>query len=322
MSNGLSAGLKPVTVENFVFAESDKFFGNFVRQGGFGKLVHNREPASVDNQAVIRLNRDTIYSNGVFDLEAGPVTVKLPNAGNRFMSLIGVSEDHYVPLVSYGGTSVFSQDKVGTRYVAVLIRTFVDPNDPADMAQAHALQDAIVVTQPGGPGTFEVAQWDTEEESKIRDALAVLGSTLPNFDGAFGARGQTDPVRHLIGTATGWGGNPTKDAFYVGGAPAKNDGKARYTMHLENVPVDGFWSVSVYDGKGYFQKNPAGVYSLNSVTAKKSADGSVDILFGGDGTEPNSIPTPPGWNYVLRLYRPRPEVISGAWKMPELQAVN
>jgi hypothetical protein len=44
---------------------------------------------------VIRMNRDTLYSLSVFDLDAGPVTVTLPNSGQRFMSMQVIDEDHY-----------------------------------------------------------------------------------------------------------------------------------------------------------------------------------------------------------------------------------
>ena len=44
---------------------------------------------------MIRLNRDTLYSFGVFDLDAGAVTVTLPDAGKRFMALQVINEDHY-----------------------------------------------------------------------------------------------------------------------------------------------------------------------------------------------------------------------------------
>lgn len=140
-----SFAAEPVTVDNFGRAESDLYFGNVVRDDGFGKFSHRREPAAIDNQTVIRLNRDTLYSAAVFDLDAGPVTVTLPDAGRRFMSLMAINEDHYVASVAYGGASTFTRDKVGTRYLIVAIRTFVDPTDPKDVEQVHALQDAIKV---------------------------------------------------------------------------------------------------------------------------------------------------------------------------------
>ena len=60
---------------------------------------------------------------------------------------------------------------------------------------------------------------------------------------------------------------------------------------------------------------------LNSVTSKQSADSSVAIQFGGcDGKIVNCLPTMKGWNYMVRLYRPRPEVLNGQWKFPDALA--
>src|SRR5215208_2818061 len=92
----------PVTPDNFVRAESDLYFGGAVKNGGFGKYDHTREPAPLDKQTVIRLNRDTLYSSAVFDLDAGPVTITVPDPGRRFMSLQVINQDHYTQRVHYG----------------------------------------------------------------------------------------------------------------------------------------------------------------------------------------------------------------------------
>ena len=85
----------PVTVENFIRAETDLYFSAVaLKEDGFGKFEHNRELSPIDNQTVIRQNRDTLYSAAVFDLDAGPVTITLPDAGKRFMSLQVINEDH------------------------------------------------------------------------------------------------------------------------------------------------------------------------------------------------------------------------------------
>ena len=141
---------------------------------------------------------------------------------------------------------------------------------------------------------------------------------------AFGSRFQVDQVRHLIGTAAAWGGNPDKDAVYLNVTPSKNDGAAIYKLNVPGkVPVNAFWSVTVYNADGFFQKNQYDAYSLNSITAKKATDGSVAIQFGGcDGKIPNCLPTPPGWNYMVRLYRPRDEILNGKWKFPEAKIAN
>ena len=56
--------------------------------GSIGKFDHRREIMAIDKQTVVRANRDTLYSAGVFDLDAGPVTITMPDAGTRFMSMI------------------------------------------------------------------------------------------------------------------------------------------------------------------------------------------------------------------------------------------
>lgn len=315
----------PVTVDNFVRAESDLYFGGILKDSGgvIGTFNHRREPASIDNQTVIRLNRDTLYSSALFDLNAGPVTITMPDPGKRFMSMQVINEDHYVPNVFYGkGSHTLTRDNVGTRYVAIAVRTLVDPEDPKDIAQVHALQDAIKVSQKA-QGKFEAPNWDQASQKKVRDALLVLATTLPDFRQAFGRKGQVDPVRHLIGSAAAWGGNPDKDATYLNITPAKNDGTTVYKLNVKNVPVEAFWSVSVYDAEGYYEKNPYNAYTINDLTAKKSADGSVAIQFGGcDGKLPNCLPVTKGWNYTVRLYRPRAEILNGKWTFPAPQPVN
>ena len=158
----------PVTVDNFIRAESDLYFRGILKDSGaIGKFLHRREPAQIANQTVIRLNRDTLYSSAVFDLDAGAATITLPDAGKRFMSMQVISEDHYVPEVVYGkGSYTLTREKVGTRYAAVAIRTLVDPLDPKDIEQVHALQDAIKVDQAAA-GKFEAPNWIAIEPSAL-----------------------------------------------------------------------------------------------------------------------------------------------------------
>ena len=314
----------PVTVDNFIRAESDRYLGDTVKNGGLGKFIHKREPMRIEEQFVIRPNRDTLYSFSTFDLDAGPVTITLPDAGKRYLTMQAFSEDHYVVGVFYGaGSHTLTKEQVGTRYAVVGIRALVDPADPKDVQQVHALQDALKVELPSGPGRFEVPNWDQASQKKVRDALLVLGSTLPDLRHAFGARSEVDPVRHLIGTASAWGGNPDKEAIYLNITPSKNDGKTVYKLNVKEVPVDAFWSISLYNAQGYFVKNQFDSYSINNITAKKSADGTITIQFGGcDGQIPNCLPTMPGWNYMVRLYRPRAEIPDGTWKFPEAQPAS
>ncbi|MBS0579662.1 MAG: DUF1254 domain-containing protein [Proteobacteria bacterium] len=315
----------PVTVDKFTRAETDNYLVlNAKDAGGTGKLKHNREPADIDNQTVIRLNRDTLYSFAVLDLAAGPATVSLPDAGKRFMSLMVINEDHYVPFVAYHHEPLtLTEQNVGTRYAVIAVRTLVNSNDPKDLDAVHALQDGIKLSQKS-PGKLEVPNWDQASLRDIRNALLGLAKYNSSFAHAFGRKGEVDPIKHLIATAAGWGGNPDKDATYDSAEPPKNDGKTVYRLTVPaNVPVDAFWSISLYNAKGYFEKNPYNAYSVNDITGRKNADGSMTIQFGGcDGKIPNCLPTMPGWNYTVRMYRPRAEILSGKWKFPKLQPVT
>ncbi|MFC5578010.1 DUF1254 domain-containing protein [Lysobacter niabensis] len=313
-----------VTEENFVRAESDKYFSARVAGSGIGKLGVLRELMPIDNQSVIRSNRDTLYSPGVFDLEAGPVTVTLPEPGKRFMSALVIDQDEYALKTVYApATFTVSKDDAETRYVLIGVRTFADPNDPADMKAAHALQDQVKVEQ-AGTGSWEVPGWDSASRDSVRAQLIQRAATLTDSRGMFGPRGKVDPEKHLIGAASGWGGNNEKDALYLTVVPPKNDGKTVHTMKIEpGVPVDAFWSVSVYGPDGYFHKNDLDAYSINGVTAKKAADGSVTIQFGGcDGKVPNCLPILEGWNYWVRLYRPKQAILDGTWKFPEAKPAS
>ncbi|MBV9357608.1 MAG: DUF1254 domain-containing protein [Chloroflexi bacterium] len=131
-----------VTPDNFVRAETDLYFGAVVQKSGLGKFEHNREPLPIDKQTVIRTNRDTLYSGAVFNLDAGPATVTLPDAGTRFMSMQVITGDEDTPEVVYGaGSHTLTREQIGTRYVLAAVRILVDPADAQDVARVHALQD-------------------------------------------------------------------------------------------------------------------------------------------------------------------------------------
>ncbi len=313
----------PVTPENFPHAESDLYFSSVVKDAGLGKFVHRREPTALDRQTVTRMNRDTLYSGAVFDLDAGPATITLPDPGRRFLSMQAIDEDAYTPEVVYGpGRFTLTKEGVGTRYVLAVVRIFVDADDPKDVAAVRALQDAIKIDQPGGPGVFRVPNWDASSQVDVRTGLMALAETLPDAKGMFGPRGAVDPVRRLIGAGAAWGGIPEKDALYLNVTPARNDGRTVHRLTVKDVPVDGFWSISVYDSDGRFAPNSLKAYSVNRVTAKPAPDGSVSIQFGGcDGKVANCLPTPPDWSYMVRVYRPRPEILTGAWTFPEAQPI-
>lgn len=310
-----------VTVENYNRAQTDVNFAEVVKNGGFGKFRHGRELAPPVQRGIVRPNRDTLYSFAIVDLDAGPVTITLPDAGTRFMGMQVVNQDQYTPATYYGaGTHTLTREMIGTRYAIAVVRFLVDFSNKADVGQVHALQDAIKFSQEH-PGTFEIPNWDEASLKKVQAALLQLGTTVSDTRRMFGANeGEVDPVKHLIGSAMLWGGYPEKNALYLPITPARNDGSTIHKLVVGDVPVDGFWSLTVYNSQGYLQPNQRNAYSVNSITAKKGPDGAVAIQFGGcDGKIENCLPITEGWNYTVRLFHPRAEIRDGTWTFPAAQ---
>jgi hypothetical protein len=315
---------EPVTVENYNRAQTDVNFAGVVKNGGFGKIRHGRELAPPVPLGIVRPNRDTLYSFAVFDIDAGPVTITLPEAGRRFMGMQVVNENQYTPATYYGaGTHTLTREMIGTRYAIAVVRFLVDFSNKEDIQQVHALQDAVKFSQER-PGTFEIPNWDEASLKKVKAALLQLGTTISDTRRMFGANEHhVDPVKHLIGSAMLWGGNPEKDALYLPITPARNDGSTIYKLTVGDIPVDGFWSLTVYDDEGYLQPNPYNAYAVNSITAKSAPDGSVTIQFGGcDGKISNCLPITQGWNYTVRLFQPRAEILDGTWRFPLAKPEN
>lgn len=307
-----------VNVDNFVRAESDRMFASFVADaGGVNRLLHHREPTSVDHQPVIRMNRDTLYSEAVVDISQG-ATVTLPDPGDRYVSVMVVNQDHYTNRILHEpGEHDLTVEEFDTPWVAVAVRVLVDPGNPQDVAEVNALQDSFALAANSAK-PFEAPEYDTDSLDVTRKAILELARGLRAFDGAFGSRSEVDPVRHLLGTAAGWGGLPDHEARYIGVEPRLPVGE--YKLTVRDVPVDGFWSVSAYNADGYFEPNARGAYSINNLTGSRNDDGSITIHFGGNDDRPNLLPIVDGWNYTVRLYRPRPEILHGSWQFPTIEA--
>jgi len=312
----------PVNVSNFVQAETHKFFDLKASTGGFGKLVHNREVIQVDNQYIRRMNRDTRYSSGIFDLEED-LTIILPEIGERFMSMTLTDENHFIKKTIYNaGKYTITKDEIGSRYIQVTIRIFVDAQNKYDNDIVTGLQDAIIIEQ-ASQGELQLLQWDPITREETRGHLLGLVKGIKSAKKMFGNEDEVDPILHLIGTAAGYGGLAPEHAIYLNVYPKDNDGIVSYVLEVpKDVPVDAFWSISVYNQKGYFQENKFNSYAYNNINAEKNRDGSISINLGGNPSQKNFIPISPGWSYNIRLYRPRVELLNGTWKFPEAKRVN
>ena len=315
-------GTVAVTWENYPRANCHASFKANVDKVGIGRFFHVRGLAPIEGaQLGIGENRDTLYSLGVFDLTE-PVTITKPETSGRYQSMLVQNEDQYLKLsTTRPGRYTITREHAGTRYVGVNFRTFVDPNAPADVKKVQELQDRIVVEQASA-GSFEIPDWDPDSYRRIDAAFRTLYYTMDDWSHAFGDVDQVDPVKFYVASCSGWTGVPEPtEALILQGAPSRNDGETPHTLTVREVPVDGFWSVTVYDRDLAIVKNDHDAYIVNSVTAERSDDGSVTIHFGGDPDQPNFICTPPGWRYLVRLYGTREAIADGSYQFPRPQPV-
>ena len=176
----------------------------------------------------------------------------MPDAGARFMSLMAVSQDHYTSTVYGAGPHTF-------------VRTRSVPANPH--RHPHAGRSGEFEGRGAGPrlagcdqgsqkgtGTLALPTWDPASQKKVRDALLVLGSTLPDFKKAFGSKDQVDPIRHLIGSRVGVGRQPRSRRDLSQRRRAATTAKRPTQLTVKDVPVEAFWSVSLYNAQGYYEK--------------------------------------------------------------------
>ncbi|WP_226925743.1 DUF1214 domain-containing protein [Meridianimarinicoccus sp. MJW13] len=312
----------PVMIGNFARAATDIELAKYVSlAGGVNRFFHFRDPGDVDNQPTIRMNFDTLYSTAVVDISDG-ATLSLPEVGERYMSAMIVNQDHYINDVFHGGGSyTLDTETFDTPYIIVFMRTLVDASDPDDVAAVHAIQDQMTV-EAASSQPFILPDYDEEGYEALVAGLNALLPFTADSTGAFGPKDEVDPINHLLSTAIGWGGLPEREAFYDGADLGLPVGEYKIDVPAD-VPVAAFWSVSLYNKNGFFEKNDRNAYNVNSVTGARNDDGSMTIHLGGcDDDRANCLPLMEGWNYIVRMYRPEPEVIDGSWTFPEVVPAN
>ena len=309
----------PVTVDNFVRAATDIEIGKYLAlSGGVNQVYHIRQPTPIDNQPTVRMNRDTLYSMSVIDISEG-ATISLPDAGERFISAQIVTQDHYMPAVFIGGgTHTLDLETFETPYVIMLIRILVDASDPADIAEVNALQDQVTVNAASAQ-PFIMPNYDEETFDSTLDAAKDLGRSTPDSQRTFGPKNVVDPIRHFVGVAIGWGGLPESAAYYLNVEPGLPVDAYKIIVPGD-VPVDAFWSITLYNAGGRFEKNAMDAYNVNSIMGARNDDGTMTVHFGDceDGRA-NCLPIMEGWNYTVRMYQPAPEIVDGSWVFPAVQ---
>jgi hypothetical protein len=303
-----------VTPETFIRAESDRmFFGVAQQAGGVNRFFHYRRLPRLDEQFVVRINKDTLYSIAVVDT-AGGATITVPEIpAGRYMSVYLVDNDHYSPFTIYtSGTHELPRD---TQYLGVGVRIQVfDPADSAEMSLINEWQDQFVITA-NSADPVPAFKWEAESLNALRAQYEKEAANYSSWKGMMGPRGKVDEeIRHLA-CAAAWGLFPEWDAIYLNynrDHPADVCHCATY-----QVPENGaFWSITVYGADGYLKSEKS---IINPTNVKLNDDGTFTVHYGSQeicGDVPNRLDVSEGWNFLMRVYLPGPSVIDETYQLP------
>ena len=310
-----------VTRDNFIRAETDRMFSDFLKlSGGVNQFVHIRKPTPLDQQTVVRMNRDTIYSASIIDASEGGTVTLPPAPDGRYISVHFIDNDHYdLGAINAPGTHPIPRSD---GHIAALYRIQVfNPNDADEIARLNAWQDGLKVdaraSRPFVPGS-----WDTPSLDSLRNEPEVPCRRFPNFEQAMMPRGQADAEQRLCAAAGGWGLLPASQATYF--SYPGDHGTAGCRKATYQVPKNGaFWSIQVYDKTGFIASENT---TLNSSRAKLNPDGTFTAFFGSKelcGDVPNRLEVTEGWNFMMRVYKPDPDtVLGGRYTLPQTEPVG
>ena len=232
-------------------------------------------------------------------------------------------------------------------YFNLLARLMKD-NPPAEADAPMVAKMARLGIKSGAP--FDFDKLDPAVQAALKDVPKlgfekimahfkaagedINGWVFTTKTGLYG----TDYLQRALITAIGLGANRPQDAVYptseVDAAGQPYNGTNKYVMHFpkgQMPPVNGFWSLTMYNAEYFFYGNPLNRYTLSARNdLKKNADGSIDLYLQhespGPDKESNWLPAPADkFILMLRLYWPTeksPSILNGTWKIPAVTKVK
>lgn len=302
-----------ITQENFIHADSVRaYLKEIAFTGSVNKMRHLRDVADTDNQDVIRMNKDTLYSRIILDVKLG-ATVSLPDYDGLQIAAL-LDEDHQqIATLNGKGTMKITKDMLSSgQHAYIIIRTgFVADIPRAEqMKQAHLAQDGISFTansnDPYVPSVkYDYTTMDAVKYGILKDFALNKPENFSVGDGA-GLIGERDEATAKVVVAIGWGFLPKDEASYSSFTGYRE--REVLTIKSPELKDTGFFSYTMYDSNGWIATDD---YAINSDDMKQNKDGTYTVTFLASG-EPvqkgdlNIVRTPRGkyWTGVLRSYNP------------------
>lgn len=322
MAGSVLAAAEKVTPDTYIRAEVDMAFSQFYKNAGsdVNRFYYIRKPTPLNDQAVVRMNRDTLYAGAVVDTTGGAkLTIpKFPD--KRYFSVLVIDNDHYAPAVFYkSGTYEIPGD---TKYVALIVRIEVmDPDDPKDVAFVNDMQNKFTI-KASSHDLFPEPRWDVKSMLALRSDYEKEFQKFTQYEPDWmGPRGKVNEKTRHIAVAGAWGLFPEKDAVYInytGPASAKGCYQGTYAVPAN----DAFWSITLYGADGFMKSDKS---IVNDRNVKKNPDGTFTVYFGSAkdcGERANRVDVSDGWNFLMRVYRPGKAILAREYKLPDVKLVQ
>ncbi|MFZ9031972.1 MAG: DUF1214 domain-containing protein [Robiginitalea sp.] len=307
-----------VTPETYPTDETSRQLLKTQDLAGVNKFNHKSQLTPTDQQPVVRMNRDTYYSMAIIDVSKG-ASIALPEIPEgKYMSIQPVTEDHRIQAMKYGsGTFELTTHTGSHLYVIVrLDATFTEE-------EAKEIHDKMSISA-NSDNLFAAEPVDEESFIEVENALKAKMPAVIERDGVNALKGMfTDPrdssnelftqEKYELGAALGWGGAQMVDNIYELSGNYSAD--RCYQLTFEDPKNLAFWSITVYDKKG-FMFNDLANYSSN--TAQANADGTYTISFGCGEDAPNNIEIAnpsEEFNIAVRHYQPSKRVFEDDYRL-------
>ncbi len=288
---------------------------------GVNSFLHKPQLTPTDNQPVVRMNRDTYYSMAVVDVSKG-ATITMPVIPDgKYMSVQGVTEDHRIQAMKYGPGTFDLTTHTG-KHLYLIIRLDATFSE----SEVKEIQDKMRI-EANSNEEFETTPINQQSFTEVEDALKAKLPSIAKEDSLNAMRGMfTDPrdksgqefadEKYQVGAAVGWGGAQMIDNIYEASGNFSTD--SCYQLTFEDPKNIAFWSITVYDKKG-FMFNDLANYSSNN--AQPNDDGTYTISFGCASNSPNNIEISNPSNYfniIVRHYQPSIRVIEEDYRLVPL----
>ena len=316
---------KTVTNESYPTDETSHQLLKNQDLAGVNTFLHKRQLTPTDSQPVVRMNRDTYYSLAVVDVSKG-ATITMPDVPEgTYISVQAVTEDHRIQAMHYGSGTFDLKTHTGTHlYIVVRLDSTLTEEQARkyqDQMSISAQSDTLFSAEPVNQASFEKVENNLKSQVIAitkRDGInAMTGMfTAPNDD----SQALYTDEKYQVGAAIGWGGAQFKDNVYEVSGNYPSD--TCYQANFEDPKNKAFWSITVYDKKGFMFNDLA---SVNSNTIDANKDGTYTVSFGCGSDAPNNIETKNDsgvFNLGIRHYMPTEKVKTEGYRiLPTVKAM-